>query len=139
LFFPSLACIEVTAKTLYTFSTCLKLQLARLTAIEVWILFQALWSNQFSALNALSVEINFYVFFLATPYADGDVVVKTLGRFKSIAFDFRFGSPLENVALCVIPYPPITGRRDFENYKFSWVARNPCDGVLNGYRPVTLC
>ena len=64
LFFPSLASIEIAAKTLYTFSTCLKLQLARLTAIEVWILFQALWTNQFSALNALSVEINSHVFFL---------------------------------------------------------------------------
>ena len=64
LIFPSLASIEVTAKTLYTFSTCLKLQLARLTAIEVWILFQALWANQFSALNALSVEIKVYAFFL---------------------------------------------------------------------------
>ena len=62
--FPSLASIEVAAKTLYTFLTCLKLQLARLTTIEVRILFQALWANQFSALNALSVEINVYAFFL---------------------------------------------------------------------------
>jgi len=38
--------------------------LARLTAIEVWILFQALGAYQFSALNALSVEIKFYGFFL---------------------------------------------------------------------------
>jgi hypothetical protein len=73
LFLPSLAFIEVTAKTLYTFSTCLKLQLARLTAIEVCILFQALWANQFSALDALSVEINFYVFFVEANIAILDI------------------------------------------------------------------
>jgi hypothetical protein len=47
--------------------------LTRLTAIEVWILFQALWANQFSALNALSVEINFYVCFLGANIAILDV------------------------------------------------------------------
>ncbi len=61
-----MASIEVTAKTLYTFSTCLKLQLARLTGVEVWILLQALWANRFVAFNALSVEINLYGFFKPT-------------------------------------------------------------------------
>jgi len=73
LFFPSLASKEVTAKTLYTFSICLKLQLARLTPIEVRILFQALWANQFSAFNALSVEINLYGFFLKAYIAILDI------------------------------------------------------------------
>jgi hypothetical protein len=73
LFFPSLATTEVIAKTLYTFLTCLKLQLARLTAIEVRILFQPLWANQFSALNALSVEINLYALFLEAYIAILDI------------------------------------------------------------------
>ena len=73
LIFPSLASIEVTAKTLYTFSTCLKLQLARLTTIKVRILFQALWANQFSAFNALSVEINLYAFLLEAYIAILDI------------------------------------------------------------------
>ena len=77
--FLSLFSIEVTAKTLYTFSTCLKLRLARLTAIEVWILFQALWANQFSALNALSVEINFYVFFLGA-----NIAILDINRFGTV-------------------------------------------------------
>jgi hypothetical protein len=47
--------------------------LARLTAIEVWILFQALWANQFSALNALSVEINLYALFLEAYIAILDI------------------------------------------------------------------
>jgi hypothetical protein len=47
--------------------------LARLTAIEVRILFQALWANQFSALNALSVEINLYAFFLEAYIAILDI------------------------------------------------------------------
>jgi hypothetical protein len=47
--------------------------LARLTAIEVWILFQALWANQFSAFNTLSVEIKFYVFFLGANIAILDI------------------------------------------------------------------
>ena len=71
--FPSLASIEVAAKTLYTFLTCLKLQLARLTTIEVRILFQALWANQFSAFNALSVEVNLYAFFLEAYIAILDI------------------------------------------------------------------
>jgi hypothetical protein len=47
--------------------------LARLTAIKVWILFQALGANQFSALNALSVEINLYAFFLEIYIAIVDI------------------------------------------------------------------
>jgi hypothetical protein len=73
LIFLSLDFTEVTAKTLYTFSTCLKLQLTRLTAIEVWILFKALWANQFSAINALSIEINLYAFFLGANIAILDI------------------------------------------------------------------
>jgi hypothetical protein len=79
LIFLSLDFTEVTAKTLYTFSTCLKLQLARLTAIEVWILFQALWAKQFCALNALSVEINFYVFFLGA-----NIAILDINRFGTV-------------------------------------------------------
>jgi hypothetical protein len=71
--------IEVAAKTLHTFSTCLKLQLARLTAIEVWILFQALWANQFSALNALSVEINLYVFFV-----EANIAILDINRLETV-------------------------------------------------------
>ena len=47
--------------------------MARLTPIEVRVLFQALWANQFSTLNALSVEINFYVFFLGANIAILDI------------------------------------------------------------------
>jgi hypothetical protein len=47
--------------------------LARLTPIEVRILFQALWANQFSAFNALSVEINLYGFFLKAYIAILDI------------------------------------------------------------------
>ena len=47
--------------------------MARLTAIEVRILFQALGANQFSAFNALSVEINLYGFFLRAYIAILDI------------------------------------------------------------------
>jgi hypothetical protein len=69
----SLIGIKFSLTTLYIFSICLKYQLARLTTIEVWILFQALWANQFSAFNALSVEINFYTFFLEAKIAILDI------------------------------------------------------------------
>ena len=69
----SLIGIKFSLTTLYIFSICLKLQLARLTAIEVRILFQAPWPNQFSALNALSVEINLYAFLLEAYIAILDI------------------------------------------------------------------
>jgi hypothetical protein len=49
------------------------LHLTQLTAVKVLIFFQALWANQISALNALSVEINFYVFFLGADIAILDI------------------------------------------------------------------
>ncbi len=49
------------------------MQLARLTTIEVQILFQALWANHFSAFNALTVEINSYGFFLEAYIAILDI------------------------------------------------------------------
>lgn len=47
--------------------------------MEVWILFQALWTNQFSAFNALSVEINLYGFFL-----DAYIAVLDINRLGTV-------------------------------------------------------
>jgi hypothetical protein len=47
--------------------------LARLATIEVRIFFQALRTYQFSALNALSLEINLYALFLEAYIAILDI------------------------------------------------------------------
>ena len=82
--------------------------------------------------NFCGVDLNGQAFKIASPYADGDVVVKTLGGFKCVSLDFGLGGALENVALCVIPDPPVTGSWDLKNNQFARVAGNPRDGFLDG-------
>ncbi|MBP8035625.1 MAG: hypothetical protein KAY62_04145 [Burkholderiaceae bacterium] len=69
-------------------------------------------------------------------YAYGDVVVKPLGCFQRVTLDFGLGGAFEDVALGVIPDPPVAGRWNLEDHQLAWVAWNSRDGFLDGHRPV---
>ena len=86
--------------------------------------------------NFCGVDLDGQAFKIATPYAYGDVVVKALGRFQRIPLDFSLGGALEDVALGVIPDPPVAGSRDLEDHQLAWVPWNSRDGFLDGHRPV---
>ena len=79
------------------------------------------------------VDLKRQAFKVATPYANGDVIVKAFGRLQGVSLDFGLGGALEDVTFCVVAYPPITGCWDLENHQLARIARNARDGVPYGH------